>query len=689
MLNEMNAKSIPTLNELDPKPREGQLLWVPPEAFAARAQINGFIEWLKSELGLAFPDYESLWKWSVGDAEQFWRSVWNYFEVMSDAQPVRMLVGDTMWNARWCEGSLTNYAEHILRHEAVAERDEVALFHATEIRPLSTVTWHELGGMVRIMACRLRAMGIKPGDRVVSYMPNVPETAIAMLATTAIGAVWSAAAPEFGASTVVERFGQIQPKLAFVADGYSFNGKEIDRRSDVSAIVSALPSLEKIVVLPYLGLEPAIDARASILTFDDLLSGPSVGREQFVFERVAPDHPLWILFSSGTTGLPKAIVHGHAGIILEQYKTLTFHCNLGPGQRIFFYTTTGWMMWNTVLGALMTGAAAVLYDGSPVYGGLDLIWKMAAQTGATMVGASPTLVRNMKSAGIRPSELHDLSKVQAIMLGGAPSSPETFAWLYNNVKQDLWITSPSGGTEVCTAMVLGLPTLPVHAGEIQCRGLGMDVHVWDELGNELLDEEGELVVTTAMPSAPLYFWGDKDGLRYRESYYEVYEGIWRHGDRAKISRRGGAYVYGRSDSTLNRFGVRIGSSEVYRVIEGIPGVVDSLVICCETTDEGYFMPLFVSLEPGRELDDGLKQLIIDRLRREASPRHIPDEIHQVSAIPYTLTGKKMEVPIRKIVMGHDPLRVVSRDAMANPAVLDWYIAFAQHPEIKTRRTVKL
>jgi acetoacetyl-CoA synthetase len=360
MYRSMNTAADQPPIEMDLKPSEGQLLWTPTPEFAARAKINGFTEWLERNLGLSFVDYEALWSWSVSEPETFWRAVWTYFQIISDTEPANMMTGDNMRDTRWCQGSRTNYAEHVLRHEAKASPDDVAFYHSTEIRPRSTVTWHELGRMVRALASRLRALGIKPGDRVVSYMPNVPETAIAMLATTAIGAIWSAAAPEFGANTVVERFGQIQHKLAFVSDGYSFNGRLIDRQDEVTAIATALPSLETLILLPYLGLERKITARAAVVTFDEMLSGPEIESDAFEFERVAPDHPLWILFSSGTTGLPKAIVHGHAGILLEQYKTLTFHCNLGPGQRIFFYTTTGWMMWNTVVGALFTGASAVL-----------------------------------------------------------------------------------------------------------------------------------------------------------------------------------------------------------------------------------------------------------------------------------------------------------------------------------------
>ncbi len=681
----MSSQSPPLPRTGTPATEEGQLLWSPSAATVAGAQITRFTQWLERERGLSFVDYDALWRWSVGDIRTFWGSIWDYFEVMSDAPPEEIVSGEELEGARWFAGTRTNYAEHLLRYEGRAAPDEIAFCHSTEIRPPATMSWATLGAQVRVLASRLRAMGIVPGDRIVSYLPNVPETAVAMLATTAIGAIWSAAAPEFGSKTVIERFGQIAPKLAFVTDGYSFNGRQIDRRDEVAAIAAALPSLETLVVLPYLGLKGSIPTSVPIVSFDEMISGRPVSRESFRFERVPPDHPLWVLFSSGTTGLPKAIVHGHPSMIVEHCKTGAFHCNLAPGQRMFFYTTTGWMMWNSVISALMAGASGVLYDGSPVYGGIDMLWRMAADTGATILGASPTLVQTMKAAGVKPSELHDLSRLETIMLGGAPSTPETFSWFYENVRRDLWVTSPSGGTEVCTAMVLGVPTLPVFAGEIQCRGLGMDVHVWNDDGIEVLDEIGELVVTSPMPSAPLSFWGDADGSRYHDSYYSTFPGVWRHGDRAKLNHRGGVYIYGRSDSTLNRFGVRIGSAEIYRVIEQSAGVTDSLVICCDTPGGGFYMPLFVSLAEGVELDDALRAAIVDKLRREASPRHVPDEIHHAPAIPYTLTGKKMEVPIRKLVMGQSAEKVASRDAMADPGLLDWYTAFAARPEVAARR----
>ncbi|AEG51577.1 acetoacetyl-CoA synthase [Sphingobium chlorophenolicum L-1] len=664
---------------------EGQLLWQPSRAFADAAQITHYLEWLGRTHGLSFADYDGLWRWSVSDRDAFWRSIWDYFDVRSDGGIEEVVSPGPMEGARWFAGTRVNYAEHLLRHEAVAAPGETALCHSTEIRPVAQMSWQELGGKVRILATRLRAMGVVPGDRIVSYMPNVPETVIAMMATVAIGATWSSAAPEFGVKTVVERFGQIAPRIVFAADGYTFGGRPFDRRGEIVAILSELPSVEAVVWLPYLGL-PVPETERPLFPFEDMLAGPAVSREEFAYARVAPDHPLWVLFSSGTTGLPKAIVHGHQGMVAEHLKVMTLHCNLGPGKRMFFYTTTGWMMWNAVVSALITGASAVLYDGSPVQGGIDMLWRMAADTRTTLFGASPTLVQSMRKAGVRPGELYDLSALDSVLVGGAPSTPETFQWFYENVRDDLWVTSQSGGTEVCTGLVTGLPTLPVHAAEIQCRCLGIDVHAWDEDGREVIDEVGELVVTGPMPSAPLFFWGDKDGERYHESYYATYPGIWRHGDLAKFTARGGAYIYGRSDSTLNRFGVRIGTAEIYGVAEKVPGVLDSLVICCEVPGGGFYMPMFVALEPGRLLDDALKAELAARLREDASPRHVPDEIHQAPAIPYTLTGKKMELPIRRLVMGHPVEKVVSRDAMADPALLDWYLDFASRDDVAARRT---
>ncbi|WP_416047265.1 acetoacetate--CoA ligase [Cupriavidus basilensis] len=654
---------------------EGDLLWAPSEPYTRDTSLARYLEWLRRERNLLFADYESLRQWSIDDIEAFWATIWDYFDVISQEPLGSVLSSREMLDARWFEGSRVNYAEHLLRAEA-ARPDEVVFHHSSEIRPLARTTWRELGAQVRTLATQLRALGIQPGDRVVSYMPNIPETAVAMFAAVSIGAVWSSAAPEFGVRTVVERFAQIQPKVLFAADGYRFAGKDIQRSEEVAALVAELPTLQTVVWLDYLTSGVAAPASLSnAVAWSSLMAGPEVPRESFQYERVASDHPLWILFSSGTTGLPKAILHSHVGILVEHLKIVHFHAGLEPDSVSFFYTTTGWMMWNSLLSGLLAGAAVVLYDGSPVYPSLDVLWKLAAETKATSFGASPTFVQMMEKAGLRPGAMHDLSSLRAILLGGAPSTPETFAWFYRCVNPDLWVTSQSGGTEICSAFVGGVPLLPVRAGEIQARLLGMNVHAWAEDGAELQDVVGELVVTSPFPSMPLRFWNDKDGARYREAYFTQFPGVWRHGDFIQITEYGGCYIYGRSDSTLNRHGVRIGTAEIYRAVEQVEEIADSLVVCCDLTEGQHFMPLFLKLKPGHVLSEDLRKRIATRLRDDCSPRHVPDQMIQVDEIPYTLTGKKMEVPVRKLLDGCAPEQAASRDAMANPHALDSFMRF--------------
>lgn len=657
---------------------EGALLWTPKPEFAERSRLVAFRRWLQQTRGLAFADYEALRQWSVTEIEAFWAAIWDYFKVQSDAPYTAVLSSREMPGARWFEGSRVNYAEHLLRHEAHAAPDAVVFHHCTETRPLATMRWQELGRQVRIVATQLRALGLQPGDRVVSYLPNVPETAVAMLATTAIGAVWSSAAPEFGTRTVIERFAQIEPKLLFAADGYRFGGKDFSREAEVASIVAALPTLQHVVWLPYLRPEAAPPALAGLRSWASLLAHPDVAPADFRYERVTHDHPLWVVFSSGTTGLPKAIVHSHVGVLVEHLKLLHFHLGLGPQSVMFFYSTTGWMMWNLLVAALLTGSAVVLYDGNPAHPGLDFLWKLAADTGVTSFGASPTYVQMMEKAGLEPGKTFDLSRLESVVVAGAPSTPETFAWFYRCVKQDLWVTSQSGGTELCSGFVGAVPTQPVHAGEIQTRLLGMDVHSWRDDGTPAaVDEVGELVLTQPFPSMPIKFWNDAGGKRYRESYFEIFSGVWRHGDFIKLNARGGCYIYGRSDSTLNRHGVRIGTAEIYRAVEQLPEIADSLIVCCELPGGQFFMPLFVKLKPGHALDEALVQRIARKLREDCSPRHVPDRVYAVEAIPYTLTGKKMEVPVRKLLMGWALEKAASRDAMMNPSAIDWFVDFAQ------------
>lgn len=656
---------------------EGDLLWTPQPAFVARSNLVRYMAWLKDNRGLAFEDYEALRCWSVTEIEAFWASIWDYFQIRSSTPYAQVLDRRMMPGGQWFAGARVNYAEHLLRREALAREDEVVFHHATEQRPLATMTWRELGRQVRILATQLRALGIRPSDRVVSYMPNVPETAIAMMASTAIGAVWSSAAPEFGVKTVIERFSQIQPKLLFACDGYRFGGKIFRREAEVRRIVSELPSLEQVVWLPH--IEPGNHAPdiPQVCLWSELMNHPEVSREHFTFERVAHDHPLWVVFSSGTTGLPKAIVHSHVGVLVEHLKLMHFHLDLKPGSTMFFYSTTGWMMWNLLLAALHTGSAVVMYDGNPAHPSLDFLWQLAADTGVTSFGASPTYVQMMEKAGLKPGRTHDLSRLESIVVAGAPSTPETFEWFYRSVKPDLWVTSQSGGTEICSAFVGAVPTLPVYAGEIQTRALGMDVHAWSEDEKPLSGEVGELVVTQPFPSMPVRFWNDDGDRRYHESYFDIFPGVWRHGDFIKINARGGCYIYGRSDSTLNRFGVRIGTAEIYRAVEQIDAVADSLIVCCELPGGQFFMPLFLQLKPGFKLDDSLRAQIRSRLQNDCSPRHVPDRIYAADAVPYTLTGKKMEVPVRKILMGWPLDKAASRDAMTNPAAIDYFVKFAQ------------
>jgi len=654
---------------------EDELLWRPSPEFAKQSQIARYMRWLREQSIHDAPDYDSLWRWSTSEPEAFWASLWKYFEVRSSTPYTSVLDQRGMEGAKWFEGSAVNYAEHLLRRESeLGER--AALLFCSEDAPLQSMSWNELGRQVRVLATRLRALGVRPGNRVVAYLPNAPQTAVAMLATVAIGAVWSSSAPEFGSRTVIERFAQIEPTILFAVDSYRFGGKLFERESEVRQIMAALPKLRHVIWLQQSTTQGRpVPSLPGLLSWQEALSGEDVPCEQFQYQRVAYDHPLWILFSSGTTGLPKAIVHSHVGVLVEHLKLMHFHLNLTPDSVMFFYSTAGWMMWNLLIAALLTGSAAVLYDGNPAYGGPGFLWSLAERSGATCFGASPTYVQMMEKAGLVPADQFDLRRLESIVISGAPSTPETFDWFYRCVKRDLWVTSQSGGTEICSGFVGACPMLPVYAGEIQTRMLGMSVHAWNDAGEALVDEVGELVVTVPFPSMPIYFWNDVDGRRYRESYFDVFPGVWRHGDFIRINAHGGCYIYGRSDSTLNRHGVRIGTAEIYRCVEQIPAVADSLIVCCDLPGGRWYMPMFVRLQPSSQLDDDLRAQICARLRSDCSPRHVPDEIIQVDAIPYTLTGKKMEVPVRKLLMGRALAESANADAMLDPKAIEWYVEF--------------
>ena len=660
--------------------QEGEILWTPTRERIERANVTAFIRWLERERGLSFAGYAELWRWSVTDLESFWGSLWDYFGVEASSSYARVLGRRTMPGAEWFPGARLNYAENILRRERAGG---IALLHASESRPLEALTWSQLGAQVRVLATQLRAYGVQPGDRVVARMPNIPQTVVAMLATTAVGAVWACCSPDFGERGVLDRFAQLSPKVLFCSDGYRYGGKPFDRRAELEGILAGLPTLRQVIYLPY--LDPGAEAPSSdVLPWSEVLAHPAMDAAGFRFEQVPFDHPLWTLFSSGTTGLPKAIVHGHGGILLETQKNATFHFDLHPGERLLFFTTTGWMLWNFLASTLATGAVPILYDGSPAYPFADILWKLARDADATMLGASPTYVEQMARSGIVPRERYELSHLTGISLAGSPATPGCMAWFYANVKRDLWVANGSGGTDCCTGFVGGVPTLPVRAGEIQAPSLGVAVKAFNGRGESVIDEVGELVITQPLPSMPIGFWNDPDDRRYRESYFEEFPGVWRHGDFFRINERGGSFVLGRSDATLNRYGVRIGTAEIYRTLAALPEVEDSLVVNLDLPDGGFFMPLFVKLAAGASLDT-VADRIREVLRREYTARHVPDRIISVPAIPMTLTGKKMEVPVRRILLGAPPAKAANVSAMADPGALDFFIEYAATQQDYTLR----
>jgi len=670
----MEHPGLALRNDLDPaRVREGDLLWTPDPQRVAACRLVEYMRWLQRERGLAFDGYQALHRWSVTDLDAFWRSIFDHFDVRSSTPVGAVLGRREMPGAQWFPGVRLNYAEHVLRN---ARTGEEALLFLDETRPLAGFSWDALAMQVRTLATRMREMKVGAGDRVVAYLPNVPQAIVAMLATTAIGATWSSVSPDFGASGALDRIAQLQPKLLFCVDGYRYGGRVFDRSNEVRAIVDGLHGLEHVVVLPRMSEAPLVLDACAVHRWDQIVAGAPVAAAQFRFEQVPFDHPLWILFSSGTTGLPKAIVHGHGGILLEMLKLVALHMDLRAGERMFFFSTTGWMMWNFLASSLLCGVVPVLYDGHPAYPDVDVLWRMAQDCGASFFGASPTYVDILSKAGVVPGERYDLSRLRAVMPAGSPVSPAHTAWFYRNVNADLWVCSGSGGTDVCTGFVGGVPTQPVHAGEIQAPHLGVSAQAWNDAGESVVDEVGELVITQPMPSMPVNFWNDPDGSRYRESYFDVFPGVWRHGDFFRINARGGCFVLGRSDATLNRHGVRIGTAEIYRALATLPGIEDALIVNLDLPGGKFFMPLFVKLTKDAALDDALVARIGECLRMACTPRHVPDKVYRVDAIPMTLTGKKMEVPVRKILLGVPEARAVNRSAMADPAALDWFVRYA-------------
>ncbi|WP_344163356.1 acetoacetate--CoA ligase [Nocardiopsis rhodophaea] len=644
------------------------VLWEPRAEQRERAQITAFARWVAENRGVRAEDYDALWRWSVTDLDGFWSAIWEYFDIQADTPYERVFGRREMPGAEWFPGAKLNYARHIFRDR---DDDAVAIRHASELRVLGAWTWGELKRRTAAIAAGLRRLGVGPGDRVVGYLPNIPESAAAFFACASIGAVWSSCSPDFGVRSVVDRFAQIEPKVLLAVDGYRYGGKDFDRTDVVSALRERLPSLEHTVMLSYLAGRP-LDGT---LTWEELeASGEGA---ELAFEPVPFDHPLWVLYSSGTTGLPKAIVQGHGGILLEQLKNIELHLDAQDGDRVFWFTTTGWMMWNLLVSVLLTRASIVLYDGSPGHPDLGTLWDLAERAGVTVFGTSAGYLSACMKEGIHPTEGRDLSAVRAIGSTGSPLSPEGFAWCYREFSDDLWLFSTSGGTDICSCLVGGVPTLPVYEGEIQARSLGMAVAAWDPDGKEVVGEVGELVVTEPAPSMPLYFWGDTDGERLRDSYFSMYPGIWRHGDWIEITERGTAIIYGRSDSTINRGGIRMGTSEIYRAVLALEEIVDALVVDVPQPDGGSRIELFVVVREGVALDDTLTRAIARRIREDCSPRHVPDAVHAIAEVPRTLSGKVLEVPVKRILMGERPEKVASRDSLANPEALDFFTRLAE------------
>jgi acetoacetyl-CoA synthetase len=644
----------------------GRVLWEPTAEAIERTNLTAYARWLSAERGLHFEGYADLWQWSVDDIEGFWASIWDYFGVQAERPYKRVLARREMPGAEWFPGARLSYAEHIFR-----DRDDaaVAIIHESEARDRGEVTWGELRTQVAAIAAGLRELGVAPGDRVVGYLPNVPETIAIFLACASIGVTWSCCSPDFGIRSVVDRFAQIEPKVLFAVDGYRYGGKDFDRREAIGKLQGELPTLQATVLVPYLDQDA---------TADDTITLAAMQREgELTFAQLPFAHPLWVLYSSGTTGLPKAIVHGQGGVLLEHLKVLGLQVDLQAEDRFFWFTTTGWMMWNFVVGGLLTDATILLYDGNPATPSLDRLWDFAAETGMTCFGTSAAYIAACMKSGVRPAEGRDLSKLRAVGSTGSPLSPDGFRWVYDQVGSDTWLFSTSGGTDVVSAFVGGVPTLPVYEGELQGRALGAAIEAWDEDGRAVVDAVGELVLTEPLPSMPVYFWGDPDGERYRDSYFSNYPGVWRHGDWIEITSRGTAIITGRSDSTINRGGIRMGTAEIYSAVLALDEIRDALVVDVPQEGEESWLPLFVVLEDGVELDDALVKAIRTRVREDCSPRHVPSDVIVIDEVPRTLSGKVLEVPVKRILMGTPPEQAASRDSLANPEALDWFAELAK------------
>jgi acetoacetyl-CoA synthetase len=645
-----------------------KILWQPtPEGIAA-TRIADYLAWIERERGLRFSDYSELHRWSCEHLAEFWQTIWDYFEVRAETPPETVLAGAEMPGTKWFPGATLNFAEHVLR---AGEGDAPALVFVREGEQPVETSWAELRRQVAAVAAGLRELGVGSGDRVAAYMPNIPETVVAFLATASVGAIWTACAPDFGTRSVVERFAQLEPRALFAADGYAFGGKRHDRREVIAQLRGELPTVEHTVFV-----RSAFPGEDSPLLADAHDWAEMAAAEaELRFEPVPFEHPLWVLFSSGTTGIPKGIVHGHGGVLLEQLKSGAFCLDLRREDRFLFFTSTAWVVWNMHVSSLLTGMAIVLYDGSPAWPTPDATLRVAAATGTTVLGVGAAYVTGVRKSGVVPGNEVDLSRIRHVITTGSPLPERDWEWVYEAIGRDVYLESASGGTDVATAFVGGSPLLPVVSGEIACAWLGCDVQAWSPEGVPLIGERGEFVVTRPMPSMPLFFWNDPDGSRYRAAYFESYPGVWRHGDWLEINERGAMVISGRSDSTLNRLGVRMGSADLYAIVEHLPEVADSVVLGIELPDGGYWMPMFIVPTEGRRLDEELRGKINAAIADGLSRRHVPDELIEAPAVPRTLTGKKLEVPLKRLIQGESAAGVVNLGAVDKPDAVSWYAEF--------------
>jgi acetoacetyl-CoA synthetase len=648
----------------------GQLLWQPSEERIKRTNIYDFMQYVNERLGKQFSSYDDLYHWSIAESPTFWTILWDYGQVIH-SQPYDQVVDDItkMPGARWFEGAELNFAENLLRYRD----DHIALSFKGEGQPTVSITYSELFEQVTRLARSLRDLGVNRGDRVAGFMPNMIETVVAMLATTSIGAIWSSCSPDFGIKGVLDRFGQIEPRVLFTANGYRYNGKDYDSLDRIAEILKELPSIEKVVVVPYTDPHPDPSRVRDGVLFEDFLSKQAA---DLLFEQVPANHPLYIMYSSGTTGVPKCIVHGVVGTLAQHIKELQLHSDVKREDTIFYFTTCGWMMWNWLVSSLALGARVLLYDGSAFYPDPGAMWQMAQDESITIFGTSASYLAALEKAGVKPSESFDLTPLKAVLSTGSPLSVESFQFAYRDIKDDLCLSSISGGTDIISCFALGNPMGPVYAAELQVRGLGMKVEAYDEAGKSVVGEQGELVCSMPAPSMPIYFWNDPDNQKYHDAYFDTYPGVWRHGDWIEITEHGGVIIYGRSDATLKPSGVRIGTAEIYRQVELIPEVTDSLVVG-QDWDNDVRIILFVKLREGVQLADELVNKIKTTIRQNASPRHAPAKIIAVDDIPYTISGKKVELAVRKLIHGQE---VKNRDALANPESLDLYLDV---PELMT------